>query len=78
MEGSGEPVKAVMTLYNTSDFSQPFPAGPVRQLLGSTLHVGVSLENYINKNFVLLLETCYATNSPRADDPFRHVLIQNR
>lgn len=75
---SGEPTRASMTLYKRSDYSEPFPAGPVSLPLGSALHVGVSVENYDNDGFVLLLENCYSTNSPRADDPVRHFLIQNR
>lgn len=75
---SGDPTRAWMTLYQRPDFSEPFPAGPVSLPLGTALHVGVSVENYDKDRFVLILENCYITNSPGADDPSRHVLIQNR
>ncbi|KAF1383126.1 hypothetical protein PFLUV_G00128070 [Perca fluviatilis] len=75
---SGDPTRARMTLYERPDYSKPFPAGPVSLPLGAALHVGVSVENYDNNSFVLLLEHCYITNSPNADDPARYVLIQNR
>ncbi|XP_049455242.1 uromodulin-like isoform X2 [Epinephelus fuscoguttatus] len=75
---SGAPTRAGMTLYQRPDYSEPFPAGPVRLPLGVPLYVGVSVENYDNNLFKLLLENCYVTNSPSADDPARYVLIQNR
>ncbi|XP_044075504.1 uromodulin-like isoform X2 [Siniperca chuatsi] len=75
---SGEPARASMTLYKRPDYSEPFPAGPVSLPLGSALHIGVSMENYDNNCFVLLLENCYVTNSPSADNPVRYFLIQNR
>ncbi|XP_032364513.1 uromodulin [Etheostoma spectabile] len=75
---SGAPTRAQMTLYKRPDYSEPFPGGPVRLPLGAALHVGVSVENDDNNRFVLVLENCYVTKSPRADDPARHVLIQNR
>ncbi|XP_038575076.1 pancreatic secretory granule membrane major glycoprotein GP2-like [Micropterus salmoides] len=75
---SGEPTRASMTLYEMPDYSVPFPTGPVSLPLGSALHVGVSVENYDNNRFVLLLENCYVTNSPGANDPVRYFLIQNR
>ncbi|XP_035861279.1 deleted in malignant brain tumors 1 protein isoform X7 [Sander lucioperca] len=75
---SGAPTRARMTLYERPDYSEPFPAGPVSLPLGAALHVGVSVENYDNNRFVLLLEHCYVTNSPSADDPARYDLIQNR
>ncbi|XP_023267816.1 uromodulin-like isoform X2 [Seriola lalandi dorsalis] len=75
---SGDPTRASMTLYQRPDYSQPFPSGPVSLPLGSALHVGVSMENYDNNGFVLVLENCYVTNSPSADDLVQHALIQNR
>ncbi|TDH06411.1 hypothetical protein EPR50_G00132870 [Perca flavescens] len=75
---SGDPTRAQMTLYERPDYSKPFPAGPVSLPLGAALHVGVSVENYDNNSFGLLLEHCYITNSPNANDPARYVLIQNR
>ncbi|XP_074544628.1 uromodulin-like [Halichoeres trimaculatus] len=75
---SGEPNRVVMTLYQRPDYSLPYPPGPVSLPLGSRLHVGASVENYGNSSFVLLLENCYVTNSPSADDPDKHFLIQNR
>ncbi|XP_051250385.1 uromodulin-like isoform X2 [Dicentrarchus labrax] len=75
---SGDPTRALMTLYMRPDFNEPFPAGAVSLPLGSALHVGVSMENYDNNDFVLLLENCYVTNSPGADDPVRTSLIQDR
>uniref|UniRef100_A0A3B4TQU0 ZP domain-containing protein n=1 Tax=Seriola dumerili TaxID=41447 RepID=A0A3B4TQU0_SERDU len=75
---SGDPTRASMTLYQRPDYSQPFPSGPVSLPLGSALHVGVSMENYDNNGFVLVLENCYVTNSPSANDLVQHALIQNR
>ncbi|XP_039671811.1 deleted in malignant brain tumors 1 protein-like [Perca fluviatilis] len=75
---SGDPTRARMTLYEMPDYSEPFPAGPVSLPLGAVLHVGVSVENYDNNRFVLLLEHCYVTNSSSADDPAIYDLIQNR
>ncbi|XP_039671810.1 uromodulin-like isoform X2 [Perca fluviatilis] len=76
--GSGDPTRAQMTLYKRPDYSEPFPAGPVSLPLGAALHVGVSVENYDNNHYVLLLEHCYVTNSSSADDPAIYDLIQNR
>ncbi|TDH06413.1 hypothetical protein EPR50_G00132890 [Perca flavescens] len=75
---SGDPTRARITLYKRPDYSEPFPAGPVSLPLGTALHVGVSVENYDNNHFVLLLEHCYVTNSSSADDPATYDLIQNR
>ncbi|XP_071348698.1 pancreatic secretory granule membrane major glycoprotein GP2-like isoform X2 [Trachinotus anak] len=75
---SGDPTRASMTLYRRPDYSQPFPSGPVSLPLGSALHIGVSVENYDNNRFVLVLENCFVTNSPSADDPVQYSLIQNR
>ncbi|CAJ1073186.1 uromodulin-like [Xyrichtys novacula] len=75
---SGEPNRVVMTLYQRPDYSLPLPPGSVSLPLGSALHVGASVENYDNSTFVLLLENCYVTNSPGADDPDKYFLIQNR
>ncbi|XP_078101049.1 uromodulin-like isoform X2 [Sander vitreus] len=74
---SGAPTRARMILYERPDYSEPFPAGPVSLPLGAALHVGISVD-YDNNRFVLLLEHCYVTNSPSADDPARYALIQNR
>ncbi|XP_018534556.1 uromodulin [Lates calcarifer] len=78
MVRSGDPIRATMTLYRGPDYSQPFPAGPVSLPLGSALHVGVSVENNDNGRFVLILENCYFTNTPSAEDPVQYALIQNR
>ncbi|XP_034535216.1 uromodulin-like [Notolabrus celidotus] len=75
---SGEPNRVLMTLFQRPDYTRPFPPGPVSLPLGSRLHVGASLENYQNSSFVLRLDSCYVTNSPNADDPDKHFLIQNR
>ncbi|XP_071773588.2 pancreatic secretory granule membrane major glycoprotein GP2-like [Centroberyx gerrardi] len=76
--GSGEHSRASMVLYEKPDYSDPFPAGPVSLPLGSALHVGVSVEGYDSDRFVVVLENCYATHSPDAEDPMRYSLIQNR
>jgi len=78
LSGVGPEPRATMSLYHSAKYSQPYPAGPVDLPLGSTLFVGVSVEEIERDRFAVVLENCYATHSANPDDSVRHYLIQNK
>ncbi|XP_042168724.1 pancreatic secretory granule membrane major glycoprotein GP2-like [Oncorhynchus tshawytscha] len=67
-----------MTLYHSDDFTKAYPAGGVTLPVGSVLHVGVSVEESETERFVVVLEDCYATQSPDPKDIMRYYIIQNK
>ncbi|XP_034150062.1 uromodulin-like isoform X1 [Esox lucius] len=77
--GVGPKASASMSLYRQSNYTDPYPAGKlVTLLVGSTLHVGVSVQESDAKTFVVILEDCYTTESPSYDALPRTYLIQDR
>lgn len=67
-----------MTLYHSDNFTKAYPAGGVTLPVGSVLHVGVSVEESETERFVVVLENCYATQSPDPEDIMRYYIIQNK
>uniref|UniRef100_A0AAZ3RB62 ZP domain-containing protein n=1 Tax=Oncorhynchus tshawytscha TaxID=74940 RepID=A0AAZ3RB62_ONCTS len=76
--GKGSRVGSNMTLYHSDDFTKAYPAGGVTLSVGSVLHVGVSVEESETERFVVVLEDCYATQSPDPKDIMRYYIIQNK
>ncbi|XP_034150061.1 uromodulin-like [Esox lucius] len=77
--GVGPKAIASMLLYRHSNFTDPFPAfQPVTLLVGSALHVGVSVEESEVQRFVVILEDCFTTGSASYDALPRTYLIQDR
>ncbi|XP_076852746.1 pancreatic secretory granule membrane major glycoprotein GP2-like [Brachyhypopomus gauderio] len=76
--GVGPNTQASMALYQDANFSSAYPSGPVDLPLGAPLYVGVKAEEVETSVFVVILDECYITDGPGADDPERYVLIQNR
>uniref|UniRef100_A0A8C7L4X6 Pancreatic secretory granule membrane major glycoprotein GP2-like n=1 Tax=Oncorhynchus kisutch TaxID=8019 RepID=A0A8C7L4X6_ONCKI len=76
--GKGSRVGSNMTLYHSDDFTKAYPAGGVTLPVGSVLHVGVSVEESETERFVVVLEDCYATQSPDPKDIMRYYIIQNK
>uniref|UniRef100_A0A4W5PWV7 ZP domain-containing protein n=1 Tax=Hucho hucho TaxID=62062 RepID=A0A4W5PWV7_9TELE len=76
--GKGSKVGSNMTLYHSDNFTKAYPAGGVSLPVGSTLHVGVSVEESETERFVVVLEDCYATQSPDPEDIMRYYVIQNK
>uniref|UniRef100_A0A4W5RCI3 ZP domain-containing protein n=1 Tax=Hucho hucho TaxID=62062 RepID=A0A4W5RCI3_9TELE len=75
----GAKAKASMSLYRDSNYTKPYPAGqPVTLIAGSSLHVGVSVEESEAERFVVVLEDCYTTESPNPDNLPRTYMIQDR
>ncbi|KAK6300806.1 hypothetical protein J4Q44_G00289040 [Coregonus suidteri] len=76
--GKGSKVGSNMTLYRNDNFTEAYPAGGVTLPVGSVLHVGVSVEESETERFVVVLEDCYATQSPDPEDIMRYYVIQNK
>uniref|UniRef100_A0AAY5KY69 ZP domain-containing protein n=2 Tax=Esox lucius TaxID=8010 RepID=A0AAY5KY69_ESOLU len=76
--GKGSKVKSTMTLYRDPNFTEVYPAGRVTLPVGSMLHVGVSIEESEMERFLVVLEDCYATQSPNPKDTTRYYIIQNK
>ncbi|XP_038823226.1 pancreatic secretory granule membrane major glycoprotein GP2-like [Salvelinus namaycush] len=76
--GKGSKVGSNMTLYHSDNFTKAYPAGRVTLPVGSVLHVGVSVEESETERFVVVLEDCYATQSPDPEDIMRYYIIQNK
>ncbi|XP_055363781.1 deleted in malignant brain tumors 1 protein isoform X2 [Betta splendens] len=77
LSGSGSKPRASMSLFRTSNFSEPYPAGRVTLPVGAPLYVGVSLEKR-DSRFAVVLEDCYSTFSSYPYDPVKYFLIQNK
>ncbi|XP_019939342.2 uncharacterized protein [Paralichthys olivaceus] len=77
LSATGAKARASMSLYRQSDFTQPYPSGSIALLVGSPLHVGVSV-SVRDPSFVVVLENCYASHSPNPNHPTRYFFIQNR
>ena len=77
MVGVGSPSSASMSLFQNSNYTEPYPAGPVTLPVGSALYVGVSVGE-TDPRFVVVLDDCYATHSSSSDDLMRHFLVQNK
>jgi len=77
ISGSGTRARASMSLFRNSDYSETYPAGQVTLPVGSTLYVGVSVDE-LDPSLAAVLEHCYATHSSNPDDPMRNYLIQNK
>uniref|UniRef100_A0A674DKU6 ZP domain-containing protein n=1 Tax=Salmo trutta TaxID=8032 RepID=A0A674DKU6_SALTR len=74
----GAKARASMSLYLNSNYTEPYPAGRVTLPVGSTLHVGVSVEESEAERYVVVLDNYYATESPSPDDLPRFYIIQHR
>jgi len=77
MTGVGSPANASMFLFQNSNYTEPYPAGPVTLPVGSALYVGVSVRE-TDPRFAVVLDDCYATPSSSPDDIMRHFLVQNK
>ncbi|XP_056136423.1 deleted in malignant brain tumors 1 protein-like [Lampris incognitus] len=77
VSGVGAKARASMSLYQYSNYTEPYPVGQVNLTLGSALYVGVSAEG-TDPSIAVVLEDCYATHSPNPDDPMRYFLIKNK
>uniref|UniRef100_A0A8C7PLD9 ZP domain-containing protein n=1 Tax=Oncorhynchus mykiss TaxID=8022 RepID=A0A8C7PLD9_ONCMY len=74
----GAKARASMFLYRNSNYTEPYPAGQaVTLLVGSTLHVGVSVEESDPELFVVVLDDCFTTESPSPDNLLRYYIIQD-
>ncbi|XP_066572407.1 uromodulin-like [Amia ocellicauda] len=67
-----------MSLYQDSNYTEPFTAGSVSLPLTSTLFVGVFVEDIEEAQFSVILEDCYATPTADDRDAVRFFIIQNR
>jgi len=77
MIGVGSPTSVSTSLFQNSNYTEPYPAGPVTLPVGSALYVGVSVGE-TDPRFVVVLDDCYATHSSNPDELMRHFLIQNK
>ncbi|KAM9491576.1 uromodulin-like isoform 2-T3 [Salvelinus alpinus] len=76
--GVGAKARASMFLYRNSNYTESYPAGEVLLPIGSTLRVGVSVEESGMERFVVVLRDCYANQSPNPDNLPRTYMIQDR
>lgn len=76
LQASGQPFNASITLYQRSDFHEPYPPGKVLLPLGTPLFVLFSVD--FDNTVMPLVEECYTTKSSSPDDPDRQYLIQRR
>ena len=77
ISGVGSQANASMLLFQDSNYTEPYPAGPVTLPVGSVMYVGASVQE-TDPSLVVVLDDCYATHSSRPSDPKRHFLIQNK
>ncbi|XP_060941227.1 deleted in malignant brain tumors 1 protein [Limanda limanda] len=77
LSGLGSKARASMSLFHTSNFTQPYPSGLITLPVGSPLHVGVSVL-VRDPSFVVVLENCYASNSSNSNDTAQYFFIQNK
>uniref|UniRef100_A0A8C7K229 ZP domain-containing protein n=1 Tax=Oncorhynchus kisutch TaxID=8019 RepID=A0A8C7K229_ONCKI len=71
----GAKARASMFLYRNSNYTEPYPAGQaVTLLVGSTLHVGVSIDESDPELFV---DDCFTTESPSPDNLIQYTIIQD-
>ncbi|XP_053274159.1 uromodulin [Pleuronectes platessa] len=77
LSGLGSKARASMSLFRTSNFTQPYPSGLITLPVGSPLHVGVSVL-VRDPSFVVVLENCYASDSSNPNDTARYFFIQNK
>ncbi|XP_029583170.1 uromodulin-like [Salmo trutta] len=74
----GAKARASMFLYRNSNYTEPYPAGQaVTLLVGSSLHVGVSVDESDPELFVVVLDDCFTTESPSPDNLLRYYIIQD-
>lgn len=77
ISGSGAKSRASMSLFLDSSYTVAYPPGQVTLPVGSTLYVGVSVEER-DPDFVVVLEDCYASHSRNPNDPTQQSLIRNK
>lgn len=74
----GAKARASMFLYRNSNYTEPYPAGQaVTLLVGSSLHVGVSVDESDPELFVVVLDDCFTTESSSPDNLLRYYIIQD-
>lgn len=66
-----------MTLFRNSNYTDTYPGGSVSLQVGSPMYVGVTVERR-DPDLVVVLEDCYATNTPYPSDYMKQFLIQNK
>ncbi|XP_018523078.1 pancreatic secretory granule membrane major glycoprotein GP2 [Lates calcarifer] len=76
LSGSGDKATAHMYLFRDSSYLGIYPAGEVTLPVGSTLHVGVFVDES-DQSFAVVLEDCFTTHSSNPDDPMQHLLIHS-
>ncbi|KAJ8384979.1 hypothetical protein AAFF_G00196450 [Aldrovandia affinis] len=77
VSGTGSRAKATMSLYRNNNYTDPYSMGEVTLPLGSTLYVGVFVEEVESDRFVVVMEDCHATPTADPEAPVRFYLIQN-
>lgn len=66
-----------MTLFRNANYTDAYTGGRVSLQVGSPMYVGVSVERR-DPDLVVVLEDCYATNTPYPNDYMKQFLIQNK
>ncbi|KAM6972500.1 pancreatic secretory granule membrane major glycoprotein GP2-like [Aplochiton taeniatus] len=74
----GSKAPASMFLFHNSNYTEPYPEGRAVLPLGSTLYVGVTVEETETERFAVVLDDCYVTHTPNPEDLMRYHLIENR
>ncbi|XP_051940926.1 uromodulin-like isoform X2 [Hippocampus zosterae] len=75
--GSGDQARASMVLFRNSNYTDPYAAGVVFLPVGSSLYVGVSVDKR-DQSLALVLEDCFASQSPNPATAERYSLIRNK
>ena len=77
ISGVGSQANASMLLFQDSNYTEPYPAGPVTLPVGSVLYVGASVQE-TDPSLVVVLDDCYATHTSNPEAPVKHFFIQNK
>ncbi|KAM9408372.1 scavenger receptor cysteine-rich domain-containing group B protein-like [Pholidichthys leucotaenia] len=77
ISGLGPSPTAYMYLYRDSSYFRRYPAGLVTLPVASQLYVEVSVDER-DRNFAVVLESCYTTHSSNPDDSDRFTFITFR
>ena len=77
ISGVGSQANASMFLFQDSNYTEPYPAGPVTLPVGSVLYVGASVQE-TDPSLVVVLDDCYATHTSNPEAPVKHFFIQNK
>lgn len=67
-----------MALYRDQNYTSPFEGSKVVLSTDDMLYVGVMFDDGDTTQFVLLMESCYATPTKNATDLTKYFIIQDR